>query len=141
MSGVGDQLGPPVRLPSLYAVLVNPRQALPTRDVFGALGLEPGFYPDTLGLQPLRPEEALSFTLASVVSGRNDLQVAAQSLLPSIVDVLEALGQVPEVIVTRMSGSGATCFGLFETPEAASQAHMRLAAERPGWWLATTTLC
>lgn len=140
MRGVGDRLSAPVRLPSLFAVLVNPRQALATRDVFAALGLERGFYHDALGRPPLALEETSSVTLETVVSGGNDLEIAAQRLLPSIADVLEALKRVPGVIVARMSGSGATCFGLFETLEAASRAHARLVAERPGWWIATTAL-
>ena len=123
MSGVGDRLGAPVGLPSLFAVLVNPRQALATRDVFAALGLERGFYYDPQGRQPLTLEETSSVTLETLVSGGNDLEIAAQTLLPSIVDVLEALKRVPGVILARMSGSGATCFGLFETLEAASRAH------------------
>ncbi len=140
MSGVGDRLGTPVGLPSLFAVLVNPRQALATRDVFAALGLERGFYSDTPGRQPFPPEGTSFVTLEALVSGVNDLEIAARSILPSIVDMLEALKHAPEVIVARMSGSGATCFGLFETLEAARGAHARLAAERPGWWVATTDL-
>ena len=140
MSGLGDRLGAPVGLPSLFAVLVNPRQALATRDVFAALGLERGFYYDPQGRRPLGLEETSSVTLETLVSGGNDLEIAAQTLLPSIVDVLEALKRVPGVILARMSGSGATCFGLFETPEAASRAHRRLADERSGWWIATTAL-
>ena len=79
-------------------------------------------------------------TLEMLVAGDNDLEIAARLLLPSIADVLEALKRVPEVIIARMSGSGATCFGLFETPDAASRAHRRLAAEWPEWWIATTAL-
>lgn len=140
MSGVGDRLGAPVRLPSLFAVLVNPRQALATRDVFAGLGLERGSYHDTLGHRPLALQETSTVTLETVVSGSNDLEIAAQRLLPSIADVVEALKSLPGVIAARMSGSGATCFGLFETPEAASRAHTCLVAERPGWWIATSAL-
>ncbi len=140
MHGVGDRLGPPVRLPSLFAVLVNPRQALATPHVFAELGLERGSSYNGRESRPLPLGEPSSVTLEALVSGGNDLEAAARTLLPSIVDVLGALKRIPGVVVARMSGSGATCFGLFETAEAASRAHMRLAAERPDWWTATTSL-
>ncbi len=140
MTGVGDRLGAPVRMSRLFAVLVNPRLALATRDVFEALGVERGseHMSQFAALNPndYRP----SVTLEALKSGGNDLEPAAEKILPMIGDILERLTRLPGAKVARMSGSGATCFAIFDCPQAARLAHDRLAAENPGWWIATSAL-
>ena len=136
MAGAGERLGAPARLPRLYAVLVNPRQALSTRDVFEALGLERGFRREAED----RVSTVDDVTIESLGAGRNDLEAAAQQVLPVVGDILDRLRRLPAAKVVRMSGSGATCFALFDAARPATTAHAALAAEHPGWWITTTTL-
>ena len=70
-------------------------------------------------------------------SGRNDLEAAAISLVPEIADVLDALSGAS---IARMSGSGATCFGLYPSAADRDAAAARIAIENPGWWLCQTGL-
>ncbi len=132
MAGVGDRLGAPVRLPSLFAVLVNPRRALATRDVFQALGLEKGAHRAVACAPPT--------TLEALAAAGNDLEAPAQRVLPAIGDILDRLKRLPGAKIARMSGSGATCFALFDDARAAAAARARLAAEEPGWWIAASAL-
>jgi 4-diphosphocytidyl-2-C-methyl-D-erythritol kinase len=140
MSGIGDRLGPPVPLPRIFAVLVNPGVAAPTRQVFGALGL-----PSGLKVKSSNPAFAASdpnapFTFDALISGRNDLQRGALRVAPAIAEALEMLSRVPEAKLIRMSGSGATCFALFDNRRSAATARFRIAADRPGWWVKATVL-
>lgn len=140
MSGIGDRLGPALRLPSLFAVLVNPGVPVETAGVFRALGLAAG--------GPLRiaredwaapPAEAEAFH-ALLASSGNDLAAPAGRLAPEIGDVIERLAALPGARLARMSGSGATCFGLFDDRQASAAAAAVLASERPGWWVRATLL-
>ncbi|MFL5051379.1 MAG: 4-(cytidine 5'-diphospho)-2-C-methyl-D-erythritol kinase, partial [Xanthobacteraceae bacterium] len=70
----------------------------------------------------------------------NDLEAAAISLKPIIADVLVQLRALPECRFSRMSGSGATCFALFDTARAASAAARALKAAHPDWWVVGTDL-
>ena len=70
--------------------------------------------------------------VGSLLPTRNDLELPARALAPSIGSALDALAAVPGCLLARMSGSGATCFGLFASAEAAEAAAAALA--RPGWW-------
>lgn len=138
MRGIGDVLSAPLDLPPLPAVLVNPGVPVPTRDVFGKLGLAPG---ERRGLASeidagrLKERAALLDYLASQP---NDLEAPAIALQPVIADVLGALAQQNGCMLARMSGSGATCFGLFETETAAAAAAQALAPSHPKWWVAPT---
>jgi len=141
MSGVGERLGPPVALPEVFAVLVNPRVSAPTRDVFEALGLAPGSCFGSAGRQMLAPGPEAGITLDTLVSGRNDLEPAALRIAPVIRLALETLSRLPGAKVARMSGSGATCFALFDCRVGAASAHRMVVAEQPHWWVQATTLC
>lgn len=136
MAGVGDRLGAPVRLPRLFALLANPRRALPTRDVFAALGLARG----SVHSSPFAPDDPGSVSVERLAVGGNDLQPPAQMILPLIGDIVERLKALPGARLARMSGSGATCFAVFDDPEAVSRACRRLAADKPEWWTAATPL-
>lgn len=134
MAGVGDRLGPLVALPKVYAVLVNPRIVVLTRHVFEAFRTvaEPR-------LQPIeRPTADGPATLDSVVSCGNDLQAAAVRVAPAIEAVLETLSRLPGAIAARMTGSGATCFALFDRRAEAVAAQQMIVADQPQWWVKVT---
>jgi 4-diphosphocytidyl-2-C-methyl-D-erythritol kinase len=137
MTGVGDCLGPLVRLPSLFAVLVNPRQSLSTKEVFEALGVEPGAVRYSQSAPPETSSSAV--TLEALEAGANDLESAARKVLPLVADIVDGLKRLPGARIARMSGSGATCFALFEGLMAARNAHSRLTSQYPSWWITTTT--
>lgn len=140
MAGVGDQLEDPLALPPLFAVLVNPRVALETRAVFHAMGLKPG--------ERSRARERLDFAqartsadvLALLARAFNDMEPAACGLSPAVAQTLGILAREPGARLARMSGSGATCFALFETRLDASRAGARLRAAHPAWWVCATVL-
>jgi 4-diphosphocytidyl-2-C-methyl-D-erythritol kinase len=137
MRGIGEALSAPLAMPKLTAVLINPGVAVPTRDVFAILNLKPED-----GLKRARPARALPRSPAGVagyLTGRgNDLEPAAIQLQPVIAKVLAALQSEPGCTLARMSGSGATCFGLSESPRPAAAAARRLSAAQPRWWVKAT---
>lgn len=143
MSGRGEVLGPCLKLPPLFAVLVNPGVPVETVSVFRAMALQPG-EASGYGRHPLLPEGDAEQDAASWVNmlrrGRNDMEAAACLLAPVIGDVLAVLGGARSCRLARMSGSGATCFGLFETCRAASRAAKSIAAQHPEWWVKATVL-
>jgi 4-diphosphocytidyl-2-C-methyl-D-erythritol kinase len=140
MRGIGDKLGPAIRLPKFFALLVNPQVRVPTREVFAALGLAPGSTLESPARLVAAPEfDAVG--LSDVLSrGSNDLVAAAIRVAPAIATVLKRLSQIPEAQATGMSGSGATCFALFGDRHGAAAARRIVAAEHPGWWVEATGL-
>lgn len=134
MQGVGETLAPAPPLPPVWAVLANPRVAVPTPQVFAALqSRDNPAMPDRLPDWPDAP--ALAAWLATQ---RNDLEPAAIAIAPAIADTLVALAAAPGALLARMSGSGATCFALFASATAAQAAAVGLA--RPGWWVVAARL-
>lgn len=133
MTGLGHDLGPVLKLPPLYAVFANPGVALATRDVFARLGLAPG---QTHALQPhpaLRSGLDAAALLAALKKTRNDLEDPACVLAPVVGDVLAVLGAARGARLARMSGSGATCFALFEDRRLAAKAARAIRRDHPGW--------
>ncbi|MGH7068993.1 MAG: 4-(cytidine 5'-diphospho)-2-C-methyl-D-erythritol kinase [Acetobacteraceae bacterium] len=127
VSGIGEVLRVVPRLPAFGLCLVNPGVAVPTKAVFEAWAgpsskpaITPAFWPDAA---------AFAACLAEL---RNDLEVPAITLCPAIRSVLNALGAEEGCLLARMSGSGATCFGLFADATRAERAAARMM--RPGWW-------
>lgn len=131
MRGVGEEITP-IPLPDLHLVLVNPRVETPTPPVFAALDRRDN--PPLPGL-PARPDAAALTDWLSAT--RNDLQPAALRLRPVIADCLAAL-TAQGARLARMSGSGATCFGIFADASAAQGAAVAIAAAQPGWWVRAT---
>ncbi|MDR9484517.1 MAG: 4-(cytidine 5'-diphospho)-2-C-methyl-D-erythritol kinase [Sediminimonas sp.] len=134
MRGIGEEVMPLASFPPLNAVLVNPGVAVPTGGVFARMTQAsnapmPALLPDW-------PDAAA--LIDWLAAQRNDLQDPAIALQPVIGDVLKAIGAQPGCGLARMSGSGATCFGLFKTQAAAQKAARALA--RPGWWVQAVTL-
>lgn len=140
MSGVGEVLGPLIALPSLFAVIVNPGQALETKAVFAEMGLKPG-EDFGFGTHPVIASEAAFDTLlAALKKGRNDMEDAASVRAPVVVHVLAVLSAARGCRLARMSGSGATCFALFEDCKAAGKAARTLRRDHPEWWVKVSAL-
>ena len=127
MGGVGEALSPAPELPDFGMALVNPGVGVSTPEVFraragafSALAALPSGWPDAA---------AMADDLARL---GNDLEPPAVALVPVIGEALAALRATPGCLLARMSGSGATCFGLYaDAATAASAAEM---VRRPGWW-------
>lgn len=135
MQGTGEVLIPAPMLPEVALVLANPGQQIATPAVFAALSRR-----DNPGLPPLPGAFPDAAALIDWLEGcRNDLEEPAIRLAPAIADTLAAL-RASGAGLARMSGSGATCFGLFQTAAAAAQAAAQLRAAQPGWWVAATNL-
>lgn len=132
MTGIGEGLHPlPHALPPVWMVLVNPGQAVSTPEVFRALDRRDN--PPMQAMPRLRDAAELA---AWVAMQRNDMEPAATRLLPVIGEVRRALSAQPGCLLSRMSGSGATCFGLFADPLSANAAARTISAAQPGWWVA-----
>jgi 4-diphosphocytidyl-2-C-methyl-D-erythritol kinase len=132
VSGIGERLVPAPILPACGLLLVNPDVALPTAGVFAARR------GDFARPEPLaRPWSDLAGLVEALAMRGNDLTAAATALCPSIADVLAFLRGSAAVRYAAMSGSGATCFALYDTPGAAK----RVAADVPApWWRHAGTL-
>ena len=134
MEGRGEILRPVQSVPFVPMLLVNPGVAVPTRDVFAALetrsgvdmALPGGNFQDTADL------------LRLLDATRNDLEPPAITLQPVIADVLNAIAALPGALLARMSGSGATCFGIFADAECCDRAARTLGQAHPGWWVEPT---
>jgi len=130
--GTGEQLSPVAGFPSLGLVLVNPGVAVSTPAVFSALKRR-----DNEAL-PALPSRIDFHTLRNWLElTRNDLEEAALSIEPSIGAAKRALEKA-DAGFARMSGSGATCFGLFETGNVAKRAAAAIRSRNPGWFVAAT---
>jgi 4-diphosphocytidyl-2-C-methyl-D-erythritol kinase len=140
MAGRGERLGPALRLPPLPAVLANPGVAVATPAVFAALGLARGASFDAPPAPRLEAGSDAARALQALEAGRNDLQASAARIAPAIGDALEALRRLDGQRLARMSGSGATCFALFDDRHAAVRAARALAGAHPGWWVRATYL-
>ncbi|MCB1328432.1 MAG: 4-(cytidine 5'-diphospho)-2-C-methyl-D-erythritol kinase [Maritimibacter sp.] len=136
MRGIGEQVEPVEGMPELFAVLANPGVAVSTPEVFAALEDKNG------APMPKRiPRWRAAWSAVDWISKqRNDLEAPAMALFPVIGEVLDALRALPGARFARMSGSGATCFALFEERAEADMAAEALAEAQPGWWVTAATL-
>lgn len=130
MRGIGADLTFIRDLPQLNAVMVNPRIPVSTPDVFKAITRKTN--PPMPDLPKFEDAPALIKWLATQ---RNDMQPAATSLFPDIGDVLGLLAAQSDCQLARMSGSGATCFGLFPDATSAQRAASRIRDANPDWWV------
>jgi 4-diphosphocytidyl-2-C-methyl-D-erythritol kinase len=143
MAGIGEVVWRPTsgRLlpPDVFALLVNPVRPVSTADVFRRLAATP--LKSTEVRVPQRaPFETFDDLLACVRAVPNDLEAPALAIEPGIADVLRAIAEQPGCRLARMSGSGATCFGLFSGGPDAEAARARLALAKPAWWVRTSRL-
>ncbi|MBL6952259.1 MAG: 4-(cytidine 5'-diphospho)-2-C-methyl-D-erythritol kinase [Alphaproteobacteria bacterium] len=135
IGGVGHEVQWAPLLPRFALLLVNPGQAVSTAAVFKAL--QNTFPPSRPWQESTGQAAALAQALAQ---RRNDLEPAARRLAPAIGDVIEAVAALPHCRLARMSGSGATCFGLFDNLAHAEAAAGELAAARADWWVQASAI-
>jgi 4-diphosphocytidyl-2-C-methyl-D-erythritol kinase len=133
-TGRGERLAPCPAFPDLPIVLVNPGVVSPTGPVYRAydgqvspLGANAPDWPERL----TGPSDVAAFLRTC----RNDLEAPAVALQPAIAETLAEIAAAPQALLTRMSGSGATCFALCEDSRAAASLAARLTAARPKWWV------
>jgi 4-diphosphocytidyl-2-C-methyl-D-erythritol kinase len=146
MTGVGEKLMP-LSPPKMPTVMVNPCVPVATKDVFEALGLRHGELlvgaPDVMmeAASPW-PDEggSLEEWVEALAAGTNDLEEPATRIQPAIGEVIAALNATSGVWLARMSGSGATCFALYENTAEARRAADKVRLEHPSWWVHAGTL-
>jgi 4-diphosphocytidyl-2-C-methyl-D-erythritol kinase len=139
MTGVGETLMP-LSLPIMPCVMVNPCVPMPTKDVFAALGLRSGEL--LVGVSDVFQAAAWPEAGASVedwvealAAGSNDLEAPAMRIQPVIGEVLAALNATNGAWLARMSGSGGTCFAIYENTAEAQRAAQKIMLDHPGWWV------
>lgn len=139
MRGIGEELGPPLALPPLFAVLVNPRVPVETPAVFKALGLQQG---QSLGgaAHPFPDATSVASLLDNLKAARNDLEPPARTVQPTIGEALDLVARTTNCRLARMSGSGATVFGLYDDSRSAADAARFVLGHRPEWWVEATSL-
>ena len=140
MRGIGEQLSQPLALPQLPAVLVNPGVALATKDVFAGLKASAQMAAPFDLVAAIAKLESRDQLLHMLQTQPNDLEAPAIILQPVIADVLTVLRGLAGCQLARMSGSGATCFGLFASAAGADAAAKILRAKYPNWWAQACTL-
>ncbi|MDA0229046.1 MAG: 4-(cytidine 5'-diphospho)-2-C-methyl-D-erythritol kinase [Proteobacteria bacterium] len=133
--GIGEKLDAAPALPDCALVLANPGVSVATPDVFRARS---GAYSAPARFTEA-PKDVGAFA-ELLAARRNDLEAPAKALAPVIDDVLHALGELPGCHLARMSGSGATCFALFEDAGEAVVAAEILRAQHGDWWIAPSRL-
>ncbi|WP_374654644.1 4-(cytidine 5'-diphospho)-2-C-methyl-D-erythritol kinase [Dongia sp.] len=129
VGGIGEDIVPAGALPPTHILLVNPLVETPTPAVFKA---RRGDFSSAARWSS--PPVAARDLAAFLATRRNDLTPPAILVAPVVADVLAAIAGTPDCLLSRLSGSGATCFGLYETAAAAETARRRIAAEQPAWW-------
>ncbi len=136
MRGIGEDVMPIEGIPPLFAVLANPGVEVPTPAIFNALDRK-----DNAPMPKALPRWKTARVLIDwLATQRNDLEAPAIANAPVIADVLEQLAALPGAGLARMSGSGATCFALFDSRETAEKAAEQLRAAYPDWWIEACAL-
>ncbi len=137
MSGRGEQVDKVEGLPQLPMLLVNPRVAVSTASVFRHLGRRAD---DPAPKAPAWPGLLTAGELVEWLKDtRNDMEDAARSIAPVIGKVLVQLER-SGALITRMCGSGATCYGLFADAASCAGAAQAIASVQPGWWVYPTRI-
>ncbi|MCE3232269.1 MAG: ispE [Rickettsiaceae bacterium] len=130
VTGIGEVIKPVDKLPDLNILLVNPNKHLSTPEVFK---YEPIIFSDELGLTI--PKDITEF-IDLLQKQHNALEANAVSIIPDIAEVLSIIGQQDGCLLARMSGSGATCFGIFNNKASLEMALGAIKKGNPGWWVA-----
>lgn len=132
--GIGERMVLIEDLPELFLLLVNPLVGVSTPEVFRQLTNR-----DNMGLDLPREGAPLEQWLGTIAASRNDLQATAERIQPKVTEALELLRQA-DPMLSRMSGSGGTCFGLYRSQAGLDRALAKLEAERPEWYLQGATI-
>ncbi len=129
--GIGEDIEYLSQLKPVPALLVNPRVAVRTPDVFAALAQKEN--------PPLPDDIPVFETTTGLINWlgqqRNDLEAAAQIVEPTVGKVLAALKGTEDCFLARMSGSGATCFALFPNQHSMIAAKQKIRRDHPAWWV------
>lgn len=133
--GIGEKITPLAEMPPMHFVLANPMVATPTPEVFRHFRAK-----FSAPLQFSGRRKSASEWIAALKIYRNDLLDAALEVTPKIRDVLNALQDTPNCHFARLSGSGATCFGVYDHAETAMAAVNKLKQQYPRWWVAPAAL-
>ena len=136
MEGRGERITPAGSLPAMAMVLVNPGVFVSTADVFRTLSERRG----TGAVDHSARLHTRSDVIALLKATNNDLEAPARAIAPVIADVLDELSRMPGVQFCRMSGSGASCFALFEDDSVAEMAAIALSHSHPNWWVQATRI-
>jgi 4-diphosphocytidyl-2-C-methyl-D-erythritol kinase len=139
MTGIGETLLP-LALPKMPCVMVNPRVAVATKEVFEALGLRNGDFlvgvSDVIDASGWPQEDAsIADWVKALSTAGNDLEAPATRVQPVISEVLSSLRAADGAGLARMSGSGATCFAVFENDADALRAAQKIQLDHPQWWV------
>ena len=134
MAGIGEDVATLLDMGQLYALLINPRIAVSTGAIFKAFDAGSDIR------ETPRPMKSSGDLLSRALDGRNDLEPIAIAQAPIIGDVLRLLVSQEGCQLARMSGSGATCFGIFETQALLKRAEAKIKAQSPEWWVTSTLL-
>jgi 4-diphosphocytidyl-2-C-methyl-D-erythritol kinase len=130
VSGIGEVIDTVPDLPKFWILLVNPRKILSTKDVFTQSAIN--------FISPVKRPESFKNThdfINFLQKNDNNLQKNAINIVPEITDVLDVIGQQEGVLLSRMSGSGSTCFGLFESKLSKDKALNNISTTNPDWWV------
>jgi 4-diphosphocytidyl-2-C-methyl-D-erythritol kinase len=127
--GIGEDIALVDDLPDLYLLLVNPLAEVSTPEVFRQLANR-----ENLPLALPGEGAPLEQWLGTLAASRNDLQSTAESIEPRITEALELIREA-DPMLARMSGSGATCFGVYRTQASLDRAWGKLEQARPEWYL------
>lgn len=127
--GIGEILSPAPKLPPLYFALVNPNIHLATKEVFQKLTI-----PKSI------THKEFQFSLNELKNRTNHLEPVSKALCPEISIILETLLHQNGCILSRMTGSGSTCFGIFENKADAELATKKILAAHPKWFVKTAEL-
>jgi 4-diphosphocytidyl-2-C-methyl-D-erythritol kinase len=130
MEGVGEKMMRLPDMPDMHMVLVNPAVATPTPEVFRQFRAK--FSPP---IQFIGRRKTMGEWIADLKLYRNDLTEAAIAVSPEIKTALQSIAETQGCQIARLSGSGATCFGIYETPTAAHAAVNKLRQQHPEWWI------
>lgn len=133
MTGIGEQVRALPALGQIDAVLVNPNLAVSTAQIFR--NFDASNPQDTP-----RPQKQSGTLLSRALDGRNDLQPIAIDLCPAISDIIAVIAAQPSCALSRMTGSGATCFGLFPDAASAQAAAENICLAHPDWWVKSCKL-
>jgi 4-diphosphocytidyl-2-C-methyl-D-erythritol kinase len=136
MEGRGERVHEVPALPNFPLVLVNPGVMVPTGPIFANLNARTGVG----AMQPPGALQSVWDLVGYLADAANDLEAPACRFAPLIEEVLSAIDREPGCVLAQMSGSGATCFGLFEQEQFALGAAERMAQDHPEWWVRVTRL-